>query len=87
MVRKDPDVVRRALQSRNMGTELIDAILEHDKSWRQCLIEGDRLKHERNVVSREIAEQKKQNNDTSSNTIISAEPTAGTALPAATFGT
>jgi len=66
MVRKDPDVVRRALQSRNMGTELIDAILEHDKSWRQCLIEGDRLKHERNVVSREIAEQKKQNNDTSS---------------------
>ena len=66
MVRKDPDTVRRALQNRNMGTELIDAILEHDKSWRQCLIEGDRLKHERNVVSREIAEQKKQNNDTSS---------------------
>jgi seryl-tRNA synthetase len=66
MVRKDPDIVRRALQSRNMGTELIDAILEHDKSWRQCLIEGDRLKHERNVVSREIAEQKKQNIDASS---------------------
>ena len=66
MVRKDPDTVRRALQSRNMGTELIDAILEHDKSWRQCLIEGDRLKHERNVVSREIAEQKKQKQDSSS---------------------
>ncbi|MDD1754271.1 MAG: serine--tRNA ligase [Methanothrix sp.] len=66
MVRKDPDTVRRALQNRNMGTELIDAILEHDKSWRQCLIEGDRLKHERNVVSREIAEQKKQKQDSSS---------------------
>jgi seryl-tRNA synthetase len=65
MVRKDPDTVRRALRNRNMGTELIDAILEHDKSWRQCLIEGDRLKHERNVVSREIAEQKKQKQDSS----------------------
>lgn len=66
MVRKDPDIVRRALQSRNMGTELIDSILEYDKSWRECLVEGDRLKHERNVVSREIAEQKRQNKDNSS---------------------
>jgi seryl-tRNA synthetase len=66
MVRKDPDIVRRALQSRNMGTELIDSILEYDKSWRECLIEGDRLKHERNVVVHEIADQKKQNKDISS---------------------
>ena len=49
-----------------MGTELIDNLLEYDVSWRECLVEGDSLKHKRNVVTREIAELKKEKKDASS---------------------
>lgn len=65
-VRNNPDIVRRALISRNMGTELIDKLLEYDKAWRECTIEADRLKHERNVVTREVAELKRQKKDADS---------------------
>ena len=64
-VRNNPEIVRRALISRNMGTELIDNLLEYDVSWRECLVEGDSLKHKRNVVTREIAELKKEKKDAS----------------------
>jgi seryl-tRNA synthetase len=65
-VRNNPDIVGRALISRNMGTELIDSLLEYDAAWRECLIEGDDLKHKRNVVTREIAQLKKENKDAAS---------------------
>ncbi len=63
-VRNNPDIVGRALVNRNMGTELIDSLLEYDVAWRKCLTEGDSLKHKRNVVTREIAQLKKENKDT-----------------------
>jgi seryl-tRNA synthetase len=62
-VRNNPDVVGRALINRNMGTELIDSLLEYDVAWRECVAEGDSLKHKRNVVTREIAQFKKENKD------------------------
>jgi len=62
-VRNNPDIVGRALINRNMGTELIDSLLEYDVAWRECLTEGDSLKHKRNVVTREIAQLKKENKD------------------------
>lgn len=65
-VRNNPDVVRSALISRNMSTELIDSLLEYDASWRERLTEGDNLKHKRNVITREIAQFKKENKDASS---------------------
>jgi seryl-tRNA synthetase len=64
-IRDNPDVVRRALINRNMGTELVDRLLECDRAWREALVEGDRLKHERNVVDREVGELKRQNEDIS----------------------
>lgn len=63
-VRNSPDIVRHALINRNMSTELIDNLLEYDIAWRECLAEGDELKHKRNVVTREIAKLKKENKDT-----------------------
>jgi seryl-tRNA synthetase len=63
-VRNNPDIVGRALINRNMGTELIDSLLEYDVAWRECNAEGDSLKHKRNVVTREIAQLKKENKDT-----------------------
>lgn len=62
-VRNNPDIVRRALINRNMGTELIDELVKCDIAWRECLVEGDELKHRRNVVTREIAKLKKENKD------------------------
>ncbi len=59
-VRNNPDVVREALKKRNMGAESLDTLLEYDKAWRECLKEGDELKHQRNVVSQEIAKLKKE---------------------------
>lgn len=65
-VRNNPDIVGRALINRNMGTELIDSLLEYDVAWRECNAEGDSLKHKRNVVTREIAQLKKENKETES---------------------
>ena len=62
-VRNNPDIVSRALIDRNMGTELIDSLLKYDVEWRECLAEGDKLKHKRNVVTHEIATLKKENKD------------------------
>ena len=64
-VRNNPDVVRRSLINRNMGTELIDKLLEYDKSWRECSVEGDKLKHERNVVVKDVGDLKRQKKDAS----------------------
>jgi seryl-tRNA synthetase len=64
-VRNNPDIVSRALIDRNMGTELIDSLLRYDVEWRDCLAEGDKLKHKRNVVTRDIANLKKENKDAS----------------------
>ena len=65
-IRNNPDVVGCALINRNMGTELIDSLLKYDAAWRECLVEGDSLKHKRNVVTREIATLKKEKQDESS---------------------
>ena len=64
-VRNNPDIVSRALIDRNMGTELIDSLLKYDVEWRDRLAEGDKLKHKRNVVTRDIANLKKENKDAS----------------------
>lgn len=62
-VRDNPNIVGHVLINRNMDTELIDSLLKYDMAWRECLVEGDNLKHKRNVVTREIAKLKKENKD------------------------
>jgi seryl-tRNA synthetase len=65
-VRSNPDAVRRSLISRNMATDLIDGLLECDRAWRECVVEGDGLKHKRNVVVKEIGDLKRRGEDASS---------------------
>ena len=64
-IRNNPEVVRDALVKRNMSAESLDRLLALDKEWRECLVEGDRLKHQRNQVSLEVAGLKKQKQDAS----------------------
>ena len=65
-IRNNPEVVRDALVKRNMGTEPLDQLLLLDKEWREGLVEGDRLKQQRNKVTLEVASLKKQKQDASS---------------------
>ncbi|QLD88954.1 serine--tRNA ligase [Natronomonas salina] len=58
-VRENPDEVRRALDTKGVDVDL-DRILEIDEEWRDLKAEGDGLRHERNEVSSEIGELKRE---------------------------
>jgi seryl-tRNA synthetase len=67
LVRERHDLVRGMLERR--GSDLsFGSILELDERRRKILVEGESLKHERKVVSDEIAEMKRQGKD-ATNTI------------------
>jgi seryl-tRNA synthetase len=58
LVREQPDVVREALQKRNMDTAVVDDMAALDVQRRNLLVEVEALKAERNTVSREIGKMK-----------------------------
>ena len=58
LVREQPDVVREALQKRNMDTAVVDEMAALDVKRRNLLVEVETLKAERNTVSREIGKMK-----------------------------
>lgn len=58
LIREKPDLVRKALQDRQMESDSIDSILQLDEQRRTLLSEVEKLKAERNVVSKEISQLK-----------------------------
>jgi seryl-tRNA synthetase len=58
LIREQPDLVRKALRDRQMDPGPVDAILQLDERWRAILTEVERLKAERNAVSKEIGKMK-----------------------------
>lgn len=58
LIRENPDTVRKALQLRNMDTEVVSRILEIDQQRRSLLTKAESLKNERNTVSKEISQVK-----------------------------
>jgi seryl-tRNA synthetase len=58
LIREHPDVVRAALKNRQMESSPVDSILQLDEKRRSLLIEVEKLKAERNVVSKEISQMK-----------------------------
>ena len=64
LIRETPELVRAGLQSRHSPVD-ISAVLELDERRRAAITEGDRLKSERNTVSKKIGELKKAGQDTS----------------------
>ncbi len=58
IIRETPDVVRKALQDRQMDPSPVDSILALDSKRRALLAEVEILKAERNAVSREISQMK-----------------------------
>ena len=61
LIRETPEIVRENLKKRGDKEKLgwLDEIIEKDKQWRKLVIENDKLKHKRNLLSQEIAELKK----------------------------
>jgi seryl-tRNA synthetase len=61
LVRENPDMIRRDLEKRNAPEKekLLDEVIRWDKEWRKALADADRLKRERNEMTRQIAEAKK----------------------------
>ena len=55
LIRENPDLVRTALKNRQMDDSSIDDILRLDEQRRALLIEVEKLKAERNTVSKEIS--------------------------------
>ena len=58
LLREQPDLVRQALNHRQMDPQPVDAILALDEQRRAAIQEVENLKAERNVVSKEIGRMK-----------------------------
>jgi seryl-tRNA synthetase len=60
LFRETPEVVRAALQKRQMDTDVVDQVLNFDTKRRALLLQVEALKAERNAVSKEIGRSKDQ---------------------------
>lgn len=58
LIRETPDVVKAGLKKRNMDVALVDKARELDERRRELLQEVEKLKAERNAVSKEIGAMK-----------------------------
>ncbi|HID05820.1 MAG TPA: serine--tRNA ligase, partial [Armatimonadetes bacterium] len=60
LIRDHPDMVKQRIKTKGDDVDAdIDRILQLDKRRREILVEAEELKHQRNVVSQEIAKRKK----------------------------
>jgi seryl-tRNA synthetase len=58
LIREQPEVVRKAMKDRQMDASPIGAILQLDEKRRSLLTEVEKMKAERNAVSKEISQLK-----------------------------
>ncbi len=64
LFRETPEIIKENLKKRGWTDEdikIVDAVIESDMNWRRTRQEADTLKHERNVVTNEISQLKKEN--------------------------
>ncbi len=60
LIRENPEIIKDSLKKRGMDEKDVDALLELDKEWRELKQENDSLRSERNKISENINEAKKQ---------------------------
>jgi seryl-tRNA synthetase len=58
LIRENPDVVRQGLEKRQADAEVVDSVIALDERRREILGEVEKLKAERNAVSKEIGRMK-----------------------------
>ena len=59
-VRENAEMVREAIEQKGVTGVDLDEILRIDAEWRELKAEGDNLRHQRNEVSSEIGEYKRE---------------------------
>ncbi len=64
--RENPDSIFNDLKRRNASDEIVKEVIKLDKKWRAFIEKGNGLRAQRNSISKEIGELKKQGKDTSS---------------------
>ncbi len=67
LIREHPDIVRKNLEKRGdvENIRVLDELIEYDEKWRRSLTELNRLRHERKVITVDIANLKKKGKDAS----------------------
>jgi seryl-tRNA synthetase len=65
LIRENPELVRINLMKRGdpENQRMLDELISHDKEWRQCLTRLNELRHERRMITTEIASLKKNRKD------------------------
>ena len=63
--RENPDSIFDDLKRRNASDEIVKEVIKLDMNWRALIEEGNGLRAQRNSISREIGELKKQGEDAS----------------------
>ena len=66
VLREDPNSLKEMLGARGADTSVVDDAVEYDKKKRECIVEADAKKAERNTVSKELGQKKKRGEDISS---------------------
>ena len=68
LVRENPDLVKENIKKKfqDVKLPLVDKVKKKDEDWRRLKTQVDKLRHERNAISREISETKKKGNNTTS---------------------
>ena len=65
VLREQPDHLKDMLKARGSDTSVVDTAVEADVKKRECIVEADAKKAERNKVSKELGIKKKQGEDIS----------------------
>ncbi len=63
LFRNDPDFVKEKVAKRGMEDTVVDEVLELDEQRRQLISKAEEMKAERNKVSGEIAQKKRNKED------------------------
>jgi seryl-tRNA synthetase len=66
LIRENPELVRDNLKKRGdpENQRMLDELIDYDRKWRQCLTRLNELRHERRVITTEIASLKKKEKST-----------------------
>jgi seryl-tRNA synthetase len=65
LIRENPELVKKNLRKRgdSKNQRMLDELIEYDRKWRQHLTRLNELRHERRVITTEIASLKKKGKD------------------------
>ncbi|MGC9309087.1 MAG: serine--tRNA ligase [Candidatus Nanoarchaeia archaeon] len=64
LIRQNPDLVKENSKNRGYDEKVVEDIIKYDKKWRKLKKQDDNLRHDRNKISEEINNAKKQKKNT-----------------------